>query len=180
MLALAAAEVLARSGERVGWPGLTPALSNRNAAERIASEIANGADDVVLAPFAPSEPLHKRTELIVISDFLEPLDVLTERLNDIAALGVRGTLVQIIDPVEETFPYSGRTEFVDPENNAKFTFGRAEGVGKQYQDLFAAHKQGIAQHCKRLGWNHLIHRTDQLASKALVALHTRLTGETAS
>jgi hypothetical protein len=31
----------------------------------------------------------------------------------------------------------------------------------------------------KLGWSHTIHQTDSLASQALVALHTNLTGNTA-
>ena len=42
--------------------------------------------------------------------------------------GVRAHLIEVADPAEETFPYSGRTEFSDPETGEKLTAGRAETV----------------------------------------------------
>ena len=179
VLSLALMEVLAKSGERVGWPGVTNAMSNRNAAERIAAELmaSSVADDI---PFPPIEQLRSRSELVVISDFLEPLAETLEWINAVAKQGVRGTLVQIIDPAEERFPFSGRTEFSDPETGAKLTYGRAEMLSSDYITLFQARCETLAEHCKRLGWNHIPHHTDSLASTALVALHTRLSGEAAT
>jgi len=175
VLALALMEVLAKSGERVGWPGVTRAFSNRNAAERIAAELMVGGEDTL--SFPPIEQLSNRSELVVFSDFLEPMDEVLERLNRVAQRGIRGTMVQIIDPAEESFPFTGRTEFSDPETGEKLTYGRAESLGEDYKNLFSARRRTLSDHCKRLGWNHLVHHTDQLASTALVALHMRLSNE---
>ena len=175
VLALALMEVLAKSGERVGWPGITRAFSNRNAAERIAAELMVGGEDAL--PFPPIEQLNNRSELVIFSDFLEPMDEILERLNTVAQQGIRGTMVQIIDPAEESFPFTGRTEFRDPESGEKFTYGRAESLSNDYKTLFSARRDSLSDHCKRLGWNHLVHHTDQLASTALVALHMRLSDE---
>ncbi len=176
VLALAMTEVLAKSGERVGWPGVTNALSSRVAAERIAAELMVAKIDEDLA-FPSTQNIRNRSELIIISDFLEPIDTTLTRLNAAAEQGIHGSLVHIVDPAEENFPYSGRTEFEDPESGQKLTYGRAETLAQGYATLFQARRETLAQHCKRLGWNYIVHHTDSLASTALVALHTRLSGE---
>jgi uncharacterized protein (DUF58 family) len=176
VLALAISEILARSGERVGWPGVTNALSSRIAAERIAAELMVAKVNSAAA-FPPIEQISRRSELIVISDFLEPVEETFARINHAAEQGIHGSLVQVIDPAEEHFPYSGRTEFSDPESGRKLTFGRAENLSSDYAALFQAHRETLADQCKRLGWNHIVHHTDTLASLPLVAMHMRLSGE---
>ncbi len=174
VLALALAELLARSGERVGWPGLTRAISARNAAERIAQEMV--VSPVAESAFPDTRGVGGRSDLIVISDFLETMDSVVARIDEVARRGVRGTLVHITDPAEHSFPFSGRTEFSDPESGAKLTFGRAETVGDDYRTAFAARQDVLAAHCRRIGWLYVPHNTDALASTALVAVHTRLSG----
>lgn len=176
VLALAMTEVLSKGGERVGWPGVTNALSSRVAAERIAAELMVAKADTE-PPFPPIEQIRNRSELIVFSDFLEPLQTTLDRLNATAEQGVHGSLIHIVDPAEENFPYAGRTEFEDPESGQRLTYGRAETLASDYAALFRARRETLAQHCKRLGWNYIVHHTDDLASTALVALHTRLSGE---
>ncbi|MCP5039118.1 MAG: DUF58 domain-containing protein, partial [Rhodobacteraceae bacterium] len=122
VIALALCELLARSGERVGWPGVTNTLSHRNAAERIAAELSHAEEK---SGFPPTEHIKKYSELILISDFLDPVDKVITRLDAIAQRGIRGHLVHIIDPAEEDFPYAGRTQFVDPESGNRLIAGRA-------------------------------------------------------
>ncbi|NKB51171.1 MAG: DUF58 domain-containing protein [Rhizobiaceae bacterium] len=179
VLALAMTEILAKSGERVGWPGITNALSSRVAAERIAAELMVATPDDDLA-FPPLANIRRRSELIVISDFLEPIDTTLGRINEAAEQGIHGSLIHVVDPAEERFPYSGRTEFTDPESGNKLTFGRAETLADEYATLFKARRDALAQQCKRLGWNYIVHHSDNLASTALVALHVRLSGEALS
>ena len=171
VLALALAEVMAKSGERVGWPGITRPIAARNAAERMATALTLH-DDV--HDFPALDDLRTNNEIVLISDFLDPADAVERRLDALAGRGVRATLVQIVDPAEETFPYRGRTEFRDPETGAKLTLGRAENLSVEYASAFAAHKTALAEMARRRGWNHVVHHTDRLASEALVALHMRL------
>jgi len=170
VIALSMIELLARSGERVGWPGVTPAFSSRNAAERIASQLIT-QDTSENPSFPQTDEINKRSELIVVSDFLEPVDETIKRIQSAAQSGLKGIVIQVIDPAEEHFPYSGRTEFQDPETGRKFLHGRAEELAREYKDLFQARRETLTDQCKRLGWQHLIHHTDQLASTVLVAAH---------
>ena len=105
------------------------------------------------------------------------METITEKMDQVAHSGVRGTLIQIVDPAEEAFPYSGRTEFRDPESGNKLTYGRAEQLQRDYRVLFSARQDSLKQRCSKMGWTHLVHHTDQLASTILVATHRRLSGQ---
>ncbi|MEL6965951.1 MAG: DUF58 domain-containing protein [Pseudomonadota bacterium] len=177
VLAFALTEILSRSGERVGWPGVTNPIASRRASERIAAEISVTTPSEELA-FPPTEGLRGRSELVVFSDFLEPVATTLEKVNAVAKRGIRGTLVHIVDPAEHAFPFRGRTEFRDPENGSKLVFGRAETVGEAYVNRFRARQQTLADECRKLGWFHIVHTTDALASTPLVAVHMRLSGMT--
>ena len=72
--------------------------------------------------FAPS-PL---AEIVVLSDFWSPIAEVRATIAQLSATGAHGHVVQIVDPAEETFPYSGRVEFIEPEGAGSITAGRAE------------------------------------------------------
>jgi len=173
VIILALAEILARSGERIGYPGVIDPISARNAAERIAAALLNSRPD---DPFPPDDRLKRFTELVIVSDLLDPVDDLVARIDRLGRRGIKGHVIMVADPAEEVFPYVGRTEFRDPETGVKLTAGRAETLRDDYTTLYKARREHIAEHCRRLGWSFIAHRTDRLASEALVAVHSRLSG----
>ncbi|NDV85663.1 DUF58 domain-containing protein [Aurantimonas aggregata] len=173
VLVLALAEILSRSGERIGYPGVVDPISARNAAERIAATLLGSRPDDA---FPPDDRLKRFSEMVIVSDLLDPVDAIVARIDRIARRGIRGHVVMISDPAEEAFPYAGRTEFRDPETGAKLTAGRAETLRTEYVTLYNARRDHIAEHCRRLGWSFIPHRTDRPASEALVAIHARLSG----
>lgn len=124
VLALALTELLARSGERIGLLGRVPS-AGRFASRKIAEVLLNETADASLPPPAR---LNRFSECILFSDFLEPIEETVARFHQIASQGVRGHLVQILDPAEETLPYSGRTEFEASEGGATMIAGRAEDL----------------------------------------------------
>ncbi|WP_062012646.1 DUF58 domain-containing protein [Aureimonas sp. AU4] len=173
VIVLALAELLARSGERIGYPGVMDPVSARNSAERVAANLASARPEGGLPP---ADRMRRFSEAVLVGDFLDPMEALTERIDAMAGAGVRGHLVQVCDPAELAFPYHGRTEFRDPETGAKLTAGRAEALREEYQRLFDARRLFLADHCRRLGWSHVLHVTDRPASEPLIALHARLGG----
>lgn len=114
------------------------------------------------------------SEVVLVSDFLHPFDELTDLLNRLAKRGVRAHLVEVADPAEETFPYSGRTEFRDPETGATLVAGRAETYADDYRRLYTARRETLSDFCKRLGWSYTVHRTDRPTAEALARLHNAL------
>lgn len=171
VLMLAMTELLARSGERVGVPGLIRPTPDRRTAERVAEAIARQAGGDAMPD---ASPIRRFQEVILFGDFLDEPEVIAARLAGLAASGARGHLVQVLDPVEETFPFAGRTEFRDPETGVIIRAGRAEALREAYRKRFAAHRAAISDLCARMGWSFLVHHTDRAAAEPLLALHARL------
>ncbi|PHP67345.1 DUF58 domain-containing protein [Zhengella mangrovi] len=168
VLALALAELLARSGERIGWPGLTDPIAARNAAERLANRLIHASD----LPARPDFSMIRRfSDIVIVSDFLDPVEDMHAWLEPLAARGVRAHLIEVCDPVEEDFPYAGRTEFRDPETGQRLRAGRAETLRDDYATLYRARREEMAAWARRLGWSYTVNHTDQLASQALVSVH---------
>jgi uncharacterized protein (DUF58 family) len=80
----------------------------------------------------------------------------------------------VADPAEESFPYSGRVEFSDPETGEKLTAGRAEEMAEDYRRLYRARRAELAAWCRRSGWSYIVNHTDRPASEALVRIHMAL------
>ncbi len=172
IMGLALAEVLVEGGERVGVPGLTRPSGARNVVEKIAQAMIHDPTARTSLPptFAPA-PL---AEIIVLSDLWSPIAEVHRTIAQLSATGAQGHVVQIVDPVEETFPYSGRIEFVEPEGGGAITAGRAETWREDYAARIARHRAEIRLETDRLGWSFIIHRTDRPASDLLLKLHEQL------
>jgi len=120
--------------------------------------------------------IRSASDLVLIGDFLDPAEKIMDRLGPLARRGLRGHVVEIADPAEEVFPYSGRTEFTDPETGEKLTAGRAEVLREDYQRAYVGRRDSLGVTLRHLGWTFTPHRTDRPASEALVAVHTYLSG----
>lgn len=177
VLLLALAEVAARAGERVGLLGLSRPIASRTAAERLAATLSLEAEAAETRPALP-EPTEVRrfSDVVAIGDLLDPLPGTIAWVETLARRGVQGTLVQVLDPVEETFPFGGRTEFRDPETGARIVAGRAESWADAYRTALAAHRETLSNLCRRVGWSLVVHHTDRPASEVMIAIHARLSG----
>jgi uncharacterized protein (DUF58 family) len=176
VLGFAAADLLVRGGERVGALGLTPPLATRTIIERFAEAILIAERTSSSAPdeLPPAAPLAPRTRAIILSDFLSDPAAIVSTINAMSARGARGHLVMIADPVEETFPFRGHTEFMDVDSSATLRVGQAESFSADYIRRLATHRGLVADAARARGWTLALHRTDRPASEALLALRTRL------
>lgn len=174
VLALALAELLSRSGERIAWPGLTDPFTARNGAERLAGLLTHNK----AAPVRPDlSQIRRMSDVVVASDFLDPAEETIAWLAPLADRGVRVHLIEIVDPAEESFPYAGRTEFRDPETGGKLTAGRAETVAGDYRNQYLARRQELVSWCSRVAWSYTVNHTDHLASEALARVHMMMTAD---
>jgi uncharacterized protein (DUF58 family) len=172
VVAFALAEVLVQGGERVGIPGLLRPTASRNVIDKMAQAILHDPLERASLPmsFAPS-PL---SEVVLLSDLWSPIGEVQQTIAQFSATGAHGHVVQIVDPAEESFPYSGRVEFIEPEGAGSVTAGRAETWRNDYQGLVARHRAQIRAETDRLGWSFAVHRTDRPASELLLVLHSRM------
>jgi uncharacterized protein (DUF58 family) len=172
VVAFALAEILVHAGERVGIPGLMRPTGSRNALDKMANAIVHDVAERASLPaaFAPSA----LAEIVMVSDFWSPMADLRKTLSQLSVTGAHGHIIQVVDPAEESFPYSGRVEFIEPEGGGSITTGRAEAWKAEYVARVARHRAEIRAQTDKLGWSFAIHRTDQPATELLLALHVRL------
>ena len=176
VLALAFADLCVRGGERAGLLGLTRPLAAQGVVERFAEAIATderlrGASQAPLPPAAPAAP---RSMVLLIGDFLSEPERIASAVQAVAAEGALGELVMIVDPIEETYPFEGNTEFLDPAGSLRLLTPRAQDLRDAYLERLAAHREAVRAICARSGWGMSIHRTDGSPAEMLLALRMRL------
>ncbi len=174
LLTLALAASLLRGGERVMLlSGRLPPTGGGGALSRFAQSLAadmTAPDDGL--PSALSLPRHG--EVVLVSDFLMPLERVEQSVRALAARGAVGHLLQVLDPAEESLPFAGRIRFGGCENEGETLLRRTEDARSQYRDRMAAHRDGLSAIARASGWTCAVHHTDQPAQMALLALHMRL------
>jgi len=178
VLSLALGSLLIRAGERIGAFGSDfPASPHRAALRRIAAYLTSpGSTDEEVSSLPPALGLRRFSNIVLFSDFLDPVDEIGDRLAAIGSRDVRGHLVQVLDPAEETLPYTGRKEFQEMRGDMRLTVGRAENLRPDYQRRIAAHRDELRELVRRLGWTLTVHHTDHSPQTALLALYGLLSG----
>ena len=169
IVAFAMAELLVAGGERVGIPGLMHPTASSSVIDKMAQAMLH--DDAARLSLPPSFVPSALAEIVVLSDFWSPIADITTMLAGLSASGAHGALVQIVDPAEETFPYSGRIEFVEPEGFGVITAGRAESWANDYVARVARHRDQIRDETNRLDWLFTTHTTSRSAAELLLFLH---------
>jgi uncharacterized protein (DUF58 family) len=173
LLALALMALLMRGGERVGLLGSgMPPVSGRSGLSRFATVMAmsGGGESGLPKP----EPLPRHADVVLFGDFLSPLPEIDQAVRTIAARGIKGHIMQVLDPAEEDLPFTGRTRFEGLEAEGEALIPRVESIRADYQNVLAAHLRGIADIARAVGWVFLTHRTDKPAQAALLELFVSL------
>ena len=179
VLAFALVELLVRAGERTSLLGVNTPTQSRKATTRIAEMLTARLREGRLTQSLPPEERIGRFHTVVwISDFLDPIAPLDERVRTLAANGVTGHLVQVLDPAEETLAYEGRVEFVGIEGSERWLADRAESLRDRYRERLEAHRAQLKDLCRSVGWSFLVHHTDRPATEPVLALNLRLAGGT--
>ena len=178
VLMFALVEMLVRAGERTALMGLTNPSVSRKTTTRIAEMLAaNLKSNGLTQSLPPQQKVSRFSSVIWISDFLDPIETLVKRIDELAASGSRGHLVQVLDPAEETLPYSGRTEFIGVEDGTRWLSDRAETLRDAYLSKLNEHRAALRDVARRTGWSFAVHHTDRSAADMLLQLNMRLRGE---
>lgn len=175
LLLVALGALLARGGERVALLGSArPPAADRATLRRIARSLE---EEPLSGPGLPSaEPLPRHARLVLIGDFLAPLEETGALLRAFAGQGIRGHLLQVLDPAEESLPFSGRVHFEGPEAEGEVLIGRVEAIREDYHDLLAGHRRGLQAMASRQDWTFAAHHTGHPPETALLALFMALAG----
>lgn len=170
LLGLAVSILLIRAGERVGLAKLADRpQTGETQLIRLAESLTTltGTEDHS-APRARTMPPGSRA--VFISDFLGDTAPIERALTQAADRGVTGALCQVLDPIEEAFPFDGRTIFESMSGAVRHETLKAGDLRARYQDRLAARKAALADLARRTGWQYSTHHTDQPAQAALLWL----------
>lgn len=177
LLLLALAVILARAGEHIALVGddAVPA-SGRAALDRMTRLLVAGApaSRAGAAAMPGFLPLPRHAHMVLFGDFLAPLEEIDAMARRYAGRGLRGHMVQVLDPAEETLPFRGRSLFEGLEAEEGVLVRRAERVRDAYAQRMAGHQQGLAAIARSVRWSFTTHRTDRSPESCLLALYHNL------
>jgi len=178
LILVALASLLVRGGERLTLlgSGLAP-MTGRVALSRLAQLIEHPKDREMAAGLPAFEPLPRAGQLVLIGDFLAPLELVNAAVTQFAGAGLRGHLLQIADPAEEDLPFAGRVRFEGVEERDEVVISRVETVREDYALRYKRHRDGLAAIARAVGWSLGFHRTDRPPHLALLALHAALSAD---
>ena len=170
LLLLALASLLVRAGEQVrliGVPGRV--FRGRGAVEGLARALPGDGGGLPPRALVPA-----RSCVVLMGDFLSPLDEVREAVSILAALPVRGHMLQVLDPAEISLPYDGRIRFRGVAGDGETIIPRVDSVRTAYGEALAAQQAGLSAICHAAGWGFGVHRTDASPESALLALYMAL------
>lgn len=174
VLMMALAHLLLRGGETAAWLA-QPAISARslpgfNAMAARLLPVTQSKDNL-----PPIMPLARHAHIVLCSDFLGDIHLWQERLRAYTVLNMRGVLVHLTDPEEESPTFHGRVQISGLENEKSVLLPQAQSVRPLYQERFEAHKARLQDLAKSVGWTYIHHVTNTPPTATLMQLINNLT-----
>lgn len=174
VLGLSVAILLAKAGEKVGLTDLSD-LPRQGLAQidMMAASLADAFPDQEFCAPARKE-MKQGQKAVFISDFLGDWDQIFESLSYAADQNVDGYLVQVLDPVEQDFPFKGRTVLFSMNGAHKFETLRAQSLRDEYRAKLAERKAALQQLAQKTGWRYCCHQTSAPATVPVMWLYQAL------
>ena len=178
LLTLALTVLLNRGGERFGLLGseLDRPRSGETQMMRIAALLSAKDHNAKDFGAPPQGQLPRAGKAVFFSDFMGPRDAIFPALLNAAGQGTGGIFVMILDPVEEDFPFHGRTRFESVGRAIRHETDQADALRTACLGRLEERREDLQRVAQRAGWQLIQHRTDESPRKALVKLHSYLGG----
>jgi uncharacterized protein (DUF58 family) len=177
LLILALAALLIRGGERVALLGSGLASGHgRTMLDRLALLLERGGTETG-GDLPGFENLPRHGHMVLMGDFLAPLEAIHALVLRFADAGLKGHVLQILDPAEESLPFAGRVRFEGLEREGPLLISRVETIRAAYIEKLARHRDGLSALTRLAGWSFGVHRTDQSPQYALLGLYRALAGD---
>jgi len=180
LLTLALGVLLSRGAERFGLVG-TEAEEPRTGERQLMrwAGILSAAPEGAAADFGapPVIAMPRVGRAVFLSDFMGPRDRVFPSLVAAAGQGIAGIYVQILDPVEEEFPFAGRTRFESVGRQVRHETDQASALRDAYLHRLAERRDDLARVARRAGWQLILHRTDESPRRPLLKLYAALGGQ---
>jgi uncharacterized protein (DUF58 family) len=176
LLTLALASLLLRAGEHVRLLGAAPhPASGRQALPALAVLLGKDGPQESMLPAPLRVPRH--AHVVLMGDFLEPLEAIRAAIGYFAAIPVTGHILQIIDPAEAELPFRGRVRFQGlgaGRRGGEILVPRVEDIRSDYHQRLRDQIAGIGTIATASGWHAGLHRTDHSPGTALLGLYQAL------
>lgn len=174
LLALAASILLIRAGERVGLAGtaLPPKRGDGQIWRLCEALLAEDQKEDYGIPEARAMIPNSRA--VFVSDFMGDFEAVEHALYKAADRGVRGVLLQVLDPAEEAFPFSGRAIFESMQAQVMHETRKANDLHAKYQERLQDRKTSLRRLARVTGWQYECHLTDASVQTALLWLYRAL------
>ncbi len=176
LLTMALAVLLVRGGEQVALLGEDerPA-SGRSVLERMAARLVSDQPNDTSLP--PRVGLARHATVVIVSDLLAPYVEIDSLIRFFVGCGVSGYIVQVLDPAEHSFPFTGRVRFEGLEDEGGLTVGRSESLRPGYAIRFGDRQRRLADLSRTAGWHFTVHHTDSPVAPLLLALYGALSAQ---
>ncbi|MGR3837000.1 MAG: DUF58 domain-containing protein [Cognatishimia sp.] len=170
LLGLALAILLIRAGERVGLAGADlPPRRGDGQIWRLCEALLAAKDADYGTPDARA--MIPRSRAVFISDFLGDTSGVEAALAKAADRGVRGVMLQVMDPAEEHFPFQGRAIFESMAQQLSHETRQAKDLRSRYLERLAERRASLKQLAQATGWQFATHLTDAPVQSALLWLY---------
>jgi uncharacterized protein (DUF58 family) len=183
LLGLAISDVLVHAGERVGLLAQTPPLASRKIILRLAEVLAQApvkapvsTDPAHMSEIPSPKSVKRRDQVILIGDFIMPMAEYEARLRAFSQSGVRGLVVLIRDPAEESFPFSGEIECMGVEADELWRVGDADQMAARYTARIHAINTELRAIALRHGFGFVHHLTHRPAAETLLQMAAWIAG----
>ena len=173
IIAMAMASLAMRGHERIGALGSPRAAAHGRLALMRAAEWIAVKRDAALPAIAARQ---RRAAALLVSDFLDPIADVRKSWTMLAEAGLKGHIVQIADPAEETLPFDGRNEFLGLDTSSTYLARKTENLRTAYVKAYGDHRQILRDLARSLGWTFTVHRSDEAPTRVLLPLYTHISG----
>lgn len=176
MLAIAAAIVLIRAGERIGLLGAARKPEDgMTGLERFLEDLETAYTSETDLPVIAQDRL-KSSQLLLLSDFWMAPGDFAHWTGLFRGAAAYGAALHLLDPAEQAFPYEGRLHVFGPEGEGDTLIARAEKTRKTYRARLNRWQRLLDGEFRKLGWAFLHADTQSAPARLLYSLTSALEG----
>ena len=167
LLIIALTILFSKSGENTVLNGFNSKLLNgKEAINFVSSQITEKVKDTFLSEPNINE-IKNNSEVILISDFLNDSKHTEDIIKKLSSRGIKGSIIQILDPTEKTFPFKGRINVTGIKDES-IHIGKAESVRNSYKRAINSHCDKIKKTALSYSWKYYTDTTDSTPELSLL------------
>lgn len=175
VLTLALGLLMTHGGERVGMLGTPQTGRSETSLENIGNFLLNPTTQEALPLAGPGKSL-KNSMLVLVGDFLNPLEEIEATLENLAAQASGGFVIQILDPAEIDLPWDGRVIFEDGAQAQREIIQNVSSIRAAYKQRIENHTKEVKRVSNECGWNYIFHVTNKDYQETLMDVWTAMNG----